>query len=190
MNDDVLGSVKESLAEVRMDMPVETIVAGGRARLRRRRTAALAAGVAVTAGLAAGVPALHAGGSAPPSSGVQLAAFTLVSNPNGTETLTLTKGATLDPDRLRTALAGAGIPAIVRVGSFCESDRDVQGLDQALSAEKRDDGQVVLIFKPSAMPAGTEFSIGYKPESSPGTKDRVRFGLVPTGVQLHCTSFR
>jgi hypothetical protein len=190
MNEDVLDTVRAGLADVRMDTPVEAIVAAGRARRRRRVSAVTAAGVAVATGLALGVPALNHNGTAPPSGGVQLAAFSLVSNPNGTATLTLTKGATLNPATLGSALAGAGVPAIVRVGTFCDSPRKTPGLDQVMSSDKDSDGKVVITFTPSAMPAGAELSIGYKPESSPGTKDRVQFTLVPTAGPLNCTSFR
>jgi hypothetical protein len=190
MNEDVLDAVRDSLADVRMDTPVEAIVAAGRTRRRRRASAVTAAGVAVVTGLALGVPALRDNGTAPPPGGVQLAAFSLVSNPNGTATLTLVKGATLNPATLGNALAGAGVPAIVRVGTFCDSPRKTPGLDEVMSSERGTDGKVVVTFTPSAMPAGAELSIGYKPESSPGTKDRVRFTLVPSSGPLNCGSFR
>jgi hypothetical protein len=45
------------------------------------------------------------------------------------------------------------------------------------------------VIDPKAMPQGTELSIGFKPESVPGTKDRIRFTLVPTGAHLSCESF-
>jgi hypothetical protein len=189
MNEDVLDTVRAGLADVRMDTPVEAIVAAGRAR-RRRRVSAGAAGVAVAAGLALGVPALHHDGTEPPSGGVQLAAFSLVSHPNGTATLTLVKGATLNPTTLSSALAGAGVPAIVRVGTFCDSPRKTPGLDEVMSSAKGADGKVVVTFTPSAMPAGAELSIGYKPDSSPGTKDRVQFTLVPAAGPVNCESFR
>jgi hypothetical protein len=121
---------------------------------------------------------------------MQLAAFTVVSNPNGTATLTLKKGPSLNPDALSQALAGAGIPAIVRVGTFCHSTNQPPGLGQVLSSERRDDGTVVLVFTPSAMPEGAELSIGFKPDSVPGTKDRIRFTLVTVGAELSCSSFR
>ncbi|HEV7962405.1 MAG TPA: hypothetical protein VGP57_07700 [Actinoplanes sp.] len=195
MNDDVLmTTVKDALSGVEMDTPVDKIMAAGRSRRLRRRSVLTAAGVAV-AGLAIGVPAVGNFGATPtpPRSGsspVQLAAFTVVNNPNGTATLTLLKGATLNPDSLSQALAGAGVPAIVRVGSFCDQEPGPDGLDRVLSSERRADGNVVLVFKPSAMPAGTKLSIGFKPESSPGTKDRVRFTLVTANAPLNCSTFK
>jgi hypothetical protein len=194
MNDEVMmTTVKDALSGVEMDTPVDEIMAAGRSRRRRRMSGLAVAGIAV-AGLATGVPAIGNHGSAPVSppgrSGtVQLAAFTVVSNPNGTATLTLLKGATLNPDSLSRALAGAGVPALVRVGSFCDQHAGPAGLDQVLSSERRADGNVVLVFKPSAMPAGTKLSIGFKPESSPGTKDRVRFTLVNANAPVNCTAF-
>jgi hypothetical protein len=195
MNDDVLmTTVKDALSGVEMDTPVDEIMAAGRSRRRRRMSGLAVAGVAV-AGLAIGLPAVGNYGTtaAPPISGsrpVQLAAFTVVSNPNGTATLTLLKGVTLNPDSLSRALAGAGVPAIVRVGSFCDQHPGPDGHGQVMSSERRADGNVVLVFRPSAMPAGTELSIGFKPESSPGTKDRVHFTLVDANAPMNCSPFK
>jgi hypothetical protein len=195
MTDDVLHTVKESMAGVHMQTPVEEIVASGRTRRRRRRSGLAAAGALAVTGLTAGALAISGSGAAPPTgasggrSGVQLAAFSVVSNPNGTATVTLVKGPGINPDSLSRALGGAGVPAIIRVGSFCRADGKATGLEQVLTSERRSDGTVVLVIDPKAMPRGTELSIGFKPESVPGTKDRIRFTLVPTGTHLNCERF-
>jgi hypothetical protein len=192
-DNDVLEMVKESMSGVHMQTPVEAIVASGRIRRRRRLSGLAVAGVAVGLGLTLGVPAVSHSGTAPQSTSAnpaQLAAFTLVSNPNGTATLTLTKGQALDPETLRQALEHAGVPALVKVGTFCHSQGQPTGLDRVLSSQRRADGTVVIVITPSAMPKGAELSIGYKPKSVPGTKDRARFTLVTAGAPLTCSSFQ
>jgi len=189
-DDDVLGTLKNSLSGVHSATPVETIVAAGRSRRRHRLAGLAVAGVAVAAAVA--VPALSPSepaatpGSTNP---LRLAAFTVVSNPNGTATVTLVKGPSLNADALSHALAQAGVPAVVRVGSFCRSAHQPAGLDQVLGSQRRADGTVVLVIMPSAMPDGAKLSIGFKPKSSPGKKDRVQFTLV-SGGRLSCSSFR
>ena len=49
-------------------------------------------------------------------------AFTLVSNANGTATLTINNAALLDHTTLQKDLAHYGIRALVTSGSFCSSD--------------------------------------------------------------------
>jgi hypothetical protein len=199
MTDDILHTVKESMAGVHMRTPVADIVAGGRTRRRRRLSGLTAAGALAVTGLTAGALAISGSGAAPPvraggnagSAGgnVQLAAFRVVSNPNGTATVTLVKGPGINPDSLGRALSGAGIPAIIRVGSFCRSHGNSPQRDGVITSERRSDGSVILVINPKAMPSGTQLSIGFKPESVPGTKDRIRFTLVPAGARLTCDSF-
>ncbi|MFF1656247.1 hypothetical protein, partial [Streptomyces sp. NPDC058255] len=67
---DVLDALKGSLDDVTMPVPVERIVAEGRAvRRRRRRVAVAAVGVTAAAGLALGVPGYGHPSSAPPAGG-------------------------------------------------------------------------------------------------------------------------
>jgi hypothetical protein len=194
MTDDILHTVKESMAGVHMRTPVENIVASGRTRRRRRLSALTGAGALAVTGLTAGALAISGSGAAPPTGGagggnVQLAAFSVVSNPNGTATVTLVKGPGINPDSLSRALGGAGVPALIRVGTFCRSDGSSPRLAQVLTSERRSNGTVVLVIDPKAMPPGTQLSIGFKPESVPGTKDRIRFTLVPTAAHLTCSRF-
>ena len=186
MNDtDVLDKLSESLSGVHMDTPIETIVARGRSRQRRRRshrvvTAATAALLVVLAVLSFGS---HR--TTPPAStgtNIHLAAFTVVTNPNGTATLTLVKGVPLDADALRQKLAQAGVPAIVTVGRSCSNQvADSAALDHVVSVQQRTDGTVVMVITPSAMPSGSELSIGMFPTHKTWT-------LATTDAPLTCTT--
>jgi hypothetical protein len=189
-DDDVLRMVDDGLSGLDTGITVETIMARGDARRRKRWLGSIAVAGALAAGTAVGIPALTATTASrpasPPAGSVQLAAFTLVSSPNGTATLTLAKGRTLDPQALRRALAGAGVPATITVGTFCHNEPEPPGLDAALSAQRQADGSVVLVITPSAIPRGAELTIGYRPLTDPGTKDRVRFGLAWAHKSLTC----
>ena len=187
MNDaDVLDQLRDALADVRMDIPLEAIVARAQHTRRRRHWRILgAAGVAGSV-VVAGAVSLGQAGSPPAPPGpatAQLAAFTVASTPAGVTALTLRKGEQyrLDPGALRQALAAHGIPAIVTVGEICDSSPEPDGLDQVLSARKDADGAVYLTINPAALPAGVELSIGYYPT---GTS----FALVEAGAPLRCSS--
>jgi hypothetical protein len=193
MNDnETMDLIRERMSSLDMTTPVEAILTRGDIRRKRRRFARLGATGLVIAGLAVGVPAFT-GSAAPapePTGPVELVAFSVTRNPDGTATLRLPKRQVLDPATLQRALADAGVPAIVRIGSFCRSDGAGRpDIDHVLSSQRSNDGTIVIVIDPAAMPAGTELSIGYKPESSPGTKDRVRFALVKTDAKLRCEDF-
>ena len=111
-HDDVMCLVRESFSGLRMDLPVEDVLAAGRARRRRqrRRLSGLTAAAAATAG-AAVTMTLTLGGAAPARSGtppsppspsaspVTLAAFSVTDGPGHSTTLTLYKGAPAGPQR-------------------------------------------------------------------------------------------
>lgn len=193
-NHDVLSVVRDGLSTIDMDTPAETLIAAGNARRRRRRLYGVAAaGALFAAGLGMAVPALSTGSTpatnpASQPAAAQLAAFRLAANGDGTDTLTLPKSQAVDPDALRRALDNAGIPALIRVGSFCHSRTDPPGLDQVLAA-RTEDGTVVLVITPSAIPSGAELSFGFKPKSDPGTKERVQFGLTWSSGPQICETF-
>ena len=126
MTDDAeLRELRDSLSGVAMpERPrLEAITARGRAR-RRHRLSAVAglsvAGAAAGTALALGLTGVL--GPAPAPGTIRTASFTLVSNANGTATLTLNPKELLDPAALQSDLAQYGIPAKVTTGSFCSSD--------------------------------------------------------------------
>ena len=141
-----------------MSTPLDTIVRHGRTTRRRRRLIGLAGtgAVAVTAALAAGLAS-----SAPVhgTSTIQTAAFTLVSNANGTATLTIKPKVLLEPGTLQRDLARDGISAKVTVGSFCASDPAPAGLLHVVSIPRTRHIRTITI-NPATMPAGTELSFG------------------------------
>jgi hypothetical protein len=202
MNDDsALGTVrdslttaKDSLTEVRMGTPLDTIVRRGRATRRRHRLISLAGtgavAVAVTAALAVGLHGVI--GSTHRTGSVRTAAFTLVSNANGTATLTINPRVLLDPDSLQSDLKQDGIPAMVTVGSFCSSDPPPAGFLRVVSFQPkpRKSGHQLPVadptvtFNPSAIPAGTELSFG---NFQLANGQQTSFALIDTGAYT-CTS--
>ena len=201
-HDDVMGRVRESFSGLRMDTPVENVLARSRVR-RRRRLSVLTAVTAATAGAAA-VMTLTLGGPAPARSGnppppppgpgpVKLAAFSVTSGPGHSTTLTLHKGRQyrrLDPGALRQALARHGIPALVTVGTFCRATSGPPAdLGQVLHPSSPADGSAMVI-NGHAMPPGTRLSIGYLPghtRMAPG-QFAIRMALVKDGAHLSCAS--
>jgi hypothetical protein len=192
-HDDVMCLVRESFSGLRMDMPVENVFAAGRARRRRRRSA-LTAAAAATAGAAAVATTLTLGGAAPARSGtppsppspsaspVKLAAFSVTDGPGGSTTLTLYKGARLDPSALREDLARHGIPALVTVGTFCRSASGASvSFGQVVQPSTLPDGTDVMVINGAAMPPGTRLSIGY-------FAGHVRLLLIKDGAPLSCGS--
>jgi hypothetical protein len=169
MNDnDVLDDVRASVAGVHMDTPVAAIISRGRAHRRRRSVRLLAgtgAGLAVAGvGLAAIVQT-----AAEPSPGngraVRLASFSVVENPDHTATLTLTKGQAVDTGTLTARLAEAGVPAQITNGRFCrDSVPDGAAFERVVSLRSQDDGTVVMVITPAAMPSGAKLSIGVFPD--------------------------
>jgi hypothetical protein len=180
MNDNsVLGAVRDSLTaakgtltDTHMSTPLDTIVQRGRAARRRHRLIGLAgtAAVAASAALVVGLTAVAGSVSAPSTGAIRTEAFTLVSNANGTVTLTINLNELLDAAALQNDLQHDGIPAIVNSGSFCSSDPAPAGFLQVVSFSPSPTlGRFTTIppgvhptitFNPSAMPAGTELSFG------------------------------
>jgi hypothetical protein len=172
-DNEVLRAASDSLAGIPMASPpdVEAIMARGRAR-RKRRLSAVAglsvAGVAAGAALALGLTGVLGRAPARSTGTIRTAAFTLVSNADGTATLTIKPGELLDPVALQSDLAQYGIPAMVTTGSFCSSDPAPAGFSQVVSEYPAGEGsytpqsgvQPTITIDPSAMPAGTELSVG------------------------------
>jgi hypothetical protein len=172
--DDVLLQARDSLSGAHMGTPVEAILARSRSRRQRRRLAELSvAGVAASVALVLGLTGVF--GSSNHSPEIRTAAFTLVSNANGTATLTLHQSQVFNPSALAHALAQAGIPAVVHTGIFCSSHPappskgviSVQlpgGASVAKSYpghERSTPPDAVTVINPAAMPAGTELSLTF-----------------------------
>ena len=171
--DDVLLQARDSLAGAHMDTPVEAILARSRSQRHRRRLAELSvAGVAASTVLALGLAGVFGSGSHTPA---HTAGFTLVSNTNGTKTLTLNESQVFNPSALQHALAHDGIPARVRTGIFCSSN-PAPPSEGVLSVqlpggapvpksypghERSTPPDAVTVINPAAMPAGTELSFTY-----------------------------
>ncbi|MGH3845317.1 MAG: hypothetical protein ACRDS0_28390 [Pseudonocardiaceae bacterium] len=170
-NTEVLRAASDSLSGIPMASPpdVEAIMARGRARRRHRLSAAAGLSVAAAAGAALAMLLTGVLGPARTPGTIRTAAFTLVSNTNGTATLTLNPKQLLDPAALQSDLAQYGIPAKVTSGSFCSSDSPPADFAQVVSfypagpgtATPQSGVQPTITIDPSAMPAGAELSFGY-----------------------------
>jgi hypothetical protein len=168
---------------------------------RRRRyaatgvaTAAVAAAAAVGIGYAGGSSG-HLPGARPASSSgaarhggvhIHTAAFSVDTNPGGTVTLKLTMGQLFSPSAMRQALAKAGVPALVTVGSVCTVPGPSAALPQVLSRSPGQPGRTTITtITPSAIPVGEELSIGYFAVPDGGG---LHISLVPDHAHLTCTS--
>jgi hypothetical protein len=164
----------DAARQARPPAAAEIIRQGDRRRrsLTRRSLGGLSAAGVAGAGVALG---LGLTGSAPahgPGT-IRTAAFTLVSNANGTATLTINPNVLLEPGTLQSDLAQDGIPAMVTTGSFCSSDPAPAGLSQVVSIQKsqlagpppavskpQQRPARTMTINPAALPAGTELSFG------------------------------
>ena len=167
---EVLRAASDSLSGLPTAAPpdVGTIMARGRAR-RLRRFSAVAglsvAGAAAGTALALGLTGVLGPARTPGT--IRTAAFTLASNSNGTDTLTINPKELLDPAALQSDLAQVGIPAKVTSGSFCSSDPHPSGFSQVVSVNwpsnvsPQSGVQPTITIDPSAMPAGAALSFGY-----------------------------
>lgn len=167
------------------------------ARHRRRLTGYGLAAAAVVAAVA--VPALvqpGTGGSSTSRGGVHihLAAFSLDTNPDGTIALQTTQGAGVDPDVLRHALAQAGVPAVVTVGTIC-TPPGPRVPEPAINAVlPHTPGMRTETIVPSAIPAGKKLDISILTTTTYDTNGTAEivpiwsFDLVPDNVPLTCSS--
>jgi hypothetical protein len=164
-----LRELRDSLSGVAMpERPrLEAITARGRARRRHRLTRVTRLSVASVAAVTAAALGLSGALSPGPTLGtIRTASFTLVRNTNGTDKLTLNPGELLDPAQLQSDLAKYGIPAKVTTGRYCTSDPVPAGFSQVVSGpgpgtwQAGSGEQPTITIDPSAMPAGTELSIG------------------------------
>ena len=184
LNDDFLtGELRDSLSSVELPgrPPLEAIAARGRARQRRRINgyAGLgAAGIAASTALVLGLTGTFGSAPAPSTGTIRTAAFTLTHNTDGTDTLALTQRQLFNPVTLQRALRHDGIPALVKIGTYCSSDPapphpesigvlSVQLPDGSPVGKSTPGRQVpippdtVTVINPAAMPAGTELFFDY-----------------------------
>jgi hypothetical protein len=208
MNDqELMTAVRQSFDGVRMDVPAEQIVsrsrtirASGHRRFAVGVTAVVAAGsAALGLGLSGALGAastgaagaIHGAGANRNSTihgagTIRTEAFTLTSNANGTDTLTLTMNQMLDPAALQQALAQDGVRALVKTGVFCWSspaapDPTSIGVltvrlpvkpaahpvmvkappGPAPTALKQLAARTATVINPAAIPSGTELFFGY-----------------------------
>ena len=130
-DNEVLRAAADSLSALPVATPpeVEAIMARGRARRRRRLSAVASVSVAAAAGTALALGLTGVLGPARTPGTIRTVSFTLVSNSDGTATLTINPKELLDPAALQNDLAHYGIPAKVTSGSFCSSDPAPAGHD-------------------------------------------------------------
>ncbi|MGO9504233.1 MAG: hypothetical protein ACLPUO_22250 [Streptosporangiaceae bacterium] len=180
-DDDVLRAAATSLSALPVAGPpaAEAIMARGRARRRRTVTGLGLAGTAGVAVLALGLAGVF-GGHSPARTGttIRTAAFTLAKDGNGTATLKLTQDQMFDPGALQQALGQDGIPALVKIDTYCSSNPAPPSPHSigVLSVQLPDGTPVgtstpghqqpvpadaVTVINPAAMPAGTELFFDY-----------------------------
>jgi hypothetical protein len=168
---EVLRAASDSLSAIPVASPpdIEAIMARGRVRRRRRLSAVAGVSLAAAAGTALALGLTGVLGPARAPGTIRTEAFTLVSNSDGTATLTINPKELLDPAALQSDLADYGIPAMVTSGSFCSSDPAPAGFSQVVPGQPTGSGtgtpqsgvQPTITIDPSAMPAGAELSVGY-----------------------------
>lgn len=163
MNDDeVLYAVRQSLSGVRMQVPVDEVVSRGRER-RRVRYGLIGGGLATAACVAVALPLTSPGSTAAPettarSSQAASTGWTLVKNDQGMVELVLQPALFRGPTALESALAEAGIPAVVRAGVMCGVKGEpgwVGDPDDIFVQRNQPDGKVATVIDPKAIPAGS-----------------------------------
>jgi hypothetical protein len=163
--------------------PLAAITSRGRAH-QRRRLAGFAGlgvtGVAAATALALGLTGVLGAAPARSTGTIRTAAFVLTRNANGTDTLTFSKSHVLKPAALQQALAQDGIRALVKINTDCSSnpappsassigvvsiqlpDGTPVSIPATHEPGTRIPANAVIVFKPSAMPTGTEMFVGYR----------------------------
>jgi hypothetical protein len=195
----------------------DAIRQGARARLaatmsrpprstRHRRRPLVLAGVAAAAATLAVSGLLLAGGEpvsghAPGAVNVNLAAWSVDTNPNGTVTFKVKRMS--DPARLEHMLAKAGVPAIVRFGENCRAQGRTLPAHGIVSGPTYVGGPAgrpqwvdgrpypawAYTITPSAMPKGARFMISVGPGPYPHNPTNYQWfdwAVVPAGVHVTC----
>jgi hypothetical protein len=162
-----------------------------RSRPTRRALIAVAAGgaavaIAIGAAVAAGGPSGAPGRVGAGPVHLHLADFSVDTNPGGTVTVTLSQAQIRDPNALRQALARAGVPARITIGSFCYNPvPDRSALLQAVAMNKPAPGEASdVVITPSKLPAGSTLAIGY---AMTGGRGKAHFDLLTAGAAVTCS---
>ncbi|MGN9907045.1 hypothetical protein ACTMTJ_05740 [Phytohabitans sp. LJ34] len=201
----VLDALKDSFAGVRMNRPLEAVLARGRSRRRQRRAAA-GGTLAVAAGLVAVAAAGVLGGAAPPAaseatppqlaseatSSQLAAALSVVTDKHGTITVELRHpNDVVDPSALRHALTAARAPAIVRIGD-CTWPSPGSGYGGEGFSMDAEGGRTIRIT-PSKLPNGAVVVFAIDGQLAPsGTTNRegrwviIRAGVMAPGGTVTC----
>jgi hypothetical protein len=177
--------LRDALSKIAMPErpPLAAITSRGRSH-QCRRLAGFAAlgvtGVAAATALALGLAGVLGAAAAHGTGTISTTAFVLTRNANGTDTLTFGKRHTVKPAVLQQALAQDGIRALIKINTDCSSnpappplsstgvvtiqlpDGTPLPLTPKHEPGTRIPADAVIVFKPSAMPAGTEIFFGYR----------------------------
>jgi len=172
---DSLTTARDSLTEVHMTTPLDTIVQHGRARRRRHRLTGLAGAAVVAAGTVLAVtallPASHPASHQPR---LQLAAWTVVKQPGGIIDVTMRE--LRDPAGLQATLRADGVPASVSFGNgqqtACRSYPGggfMTSTNTALFNSVFPPGppSAAVSIRPSALPSGTGVLLAFLQRSHP-----------------------
>ncbi len=174
---DSLTTARDSLTDVHMTTPLDTIVRHGRARRRRHKLTGLAGAAIVAVGTVLAVtalpPASHPASHQPR---VQLAAWTVTQQPGGVIHVTLRE--LRDPAGLQATLRADGVPASVSFGNGQQTAcRPYPGggfltsgnptLINSVFPPYSGPGTAVSI-RPSALPRGTGVLLAVLQRSQPG----------------------
>ena len=186
MNDaELITTVRESFTGVHSTTPVEQIVSRGRAVRARRRIPGLAVALAMAAGtvvaVTAQLPASHQASHQP---GVQLTAWTVVKQADGTVSVTIRE--LRDPAGLQRRLREDGIPASVtffgQLPRSCERYPVDSDLINRVFTGRRAGRSPVMVIRSSVLPHGAGVEIG---PPAQGPIMSVAIGLVHASPQ--CT---
>ena len=181
MNDnELIAVVREQRNKVHMTTPVEQIINRGYTVRARRRIPGLAGVLALVAAAAFAVIALLPASHQP---GVQLAAWTVVKQADGTVSVTIRE--LRDPAGLQSRLRADGVPASVNFSGqrnlSCQRYTAGVALINRVFTAQSAGGFPVMVIHPAALPSGAGVEIN--PPAQPA--NRVAIGLVYASPQ--CT---
>jgi hypothetical protein len=191
-DDALLEGMKDEFARVRLGAPVEDVVTRGRQLRRRRAWPVLGAGTGTAAAVAALAFGLAAPGGGPGSTHVALDAWSVVSKPDGTVSLTIRdqRESSHDRARLGKVLRAAGVAAVVRSGL-------PRGCHAAVVVERsimisRHAGIVHVTFKVGKLPKNVQVvvvipAVVVSQGSGPSHRVLVRASRAASGPIALCT---